>query len=382
MKKLLLPFFVLALSCPAFGLTVSKTMSFENTTRNFLVHTPPGFTTAQHLPLVFNLHGYGSDAAQEEFYSRMSETSDANNFIVVYPNGLNNSWNSGFTVPYNSSPDDVGFISKIIDTMVTLYNIDLNRVYACGMSNGGYQSYRLACDLENRIAAIASVTGVISTLTAFNCTNQSRKMPVLHIHGTVDPLVEYNGSTGSESVEATVNFWVSGNQCSVVNDTFHYPDIDITDSSTVERIHYSSCGDGTEVMFYKITGGGHTWPNATFDYIYGPTNRDFDASLEIWNFFNRFALNGPVNGVEQSKEDLLMDVFPNPSNANFELRIGDFELKQPMSICVLDLSGRKVLKQKIVSVSTIINAEALARGVYLLKVEDEGFSATKKLVKE
>ncbi len=236
-------------------------MSFDNITRSFLVHTPPGFTTAQQLPVVFNLHGYGSDAAQEEFYSRMSETSDANNFIVVYPNGLNNSWNSGFTLPYNSSPDDVGFISKIIDTLVTLYNIDLNRVYACGMSNGGYQSYRMGCDLENRIAAIASVTGVISSLTAFYCNNQSRKVPVLHIHGTMDPLVLYNGSAGSESVEATVSFWVNGNLCSAASDTFHYPDIDVTDSSTVERIHYTNCGDGSEVMFYKITDGGHTWTN-------------------------------------------------------------------------------------------------------------------------
>lgn len=382
MRKYLLLFSAFIFSVSVFGLTVSKTMSFENTTRNFLVHTPPGFTAAQHLPVVFNLHGYGSDAAQEEFYSRMSETSDANNFIVVYPNGIANSWNSGFTVPYNSSPDDVGFISKIIDTMVTLYNIDLNRVYACGMSNGGYQSYRLACDLENRIAAIASVTGVISTLTAFNCTNQSRKVPVLHIHGTVDPLVEYNGSTGSESVEETISFWVSSNQCSVVNDTFHFPDIDVTDSSTVERIHYASCGDGAEVMFYKITGGGHTWPNATFDYIYGPTNRDFDASQEIWNFFNRFTLNGPVNGVEESKSELAMKVFPNPSDANFELRIGDFELKQPMSVSVFDLSGRKFLEQKIISPSFTIHAEALARGVYLLKMEVEGFSATKKIVKQ
>ena len=201
MKKCVPFLLAILFSSSAFSLTVTLHMNFENTDRSFLVHTPPGFNVNQHLSLVFNLHGSGSDGAQEEFYSRMSETSDSNHFVVCYPNGIGNVWNSGFQVPYNSSPDDVGFVSKIIDTLATLYNIDLNRVYSCGMSNGGYQSYRLACDLENRIAAIASVTGELTTLTALNCTNQSRKVPVLHIHGTADPLVNYNGFAGSKSVE-------------------------------------------------------------------------------------------------------------------------------------------------------------------------------------
>ena len=185
MKKLLLfsVFFIMASS--AFSVTITLNMNYQNTARSFLVHLPPGFTNAQHLPVVFSLHGLGSDGPQQEFYSRMSETSDANNFVVCYPNGIGNSWNSGFQFPYNSSPDDVGFVSKIIDTLSALYNIDLSRVYACGMSNGGFQSYRLACDLENRIAAIASVTGCISELTALNCV-LSRKIPVLHIHGTAE----------------------------------------------------------------------------------------------------------------------------------------------------------------------------------------------------
>jgi polyhydroxybutyrate depolymerase len=356
-------------------------MNFENINRNFIVCIPTGFTSTPNLPVVFNLHGYGSDASQQEFYSRMDETADSNHFIVVYPNGIANSWNSGFQFPYNSSPNDVGFISKIIDTLSALYNVNLNRVYACGMSNGGFQSYRLACDLENRIAAIASVTGSTTELTALNCT-LSRKVPVLQIHGTVDPLVPYAGQTGVKSQEDNISFWLGKNTCSSVNDTVQYPNIDVTDSSTVERITYSNCGSGTEVMFYKITGGGHTWPNATFGYIYGPTNRDFDASQEIWDFFNRFTLNGPVSGVEEVASEIEVVVFPNPSEGKYEIRNMKYENEQPVNVSVFDATGRKILEQRAFSSSTEISLTGVGRGIYFLKLEGKDFSASKKLVKE
>ena len=377
----MLAIMAVVISMSAFSITsFTLNMNYENTARDFLVHLPTGFTTAQHLPIVLNMHGLGSNGGQQEFYSRMSETSDANNFVVVYPNGIGNSWNSGFTTPYNSSPDDVGFLSKIIDTLALLYNIDLNRVYATGMSNGGFESYRLACDLENRIAAIAPVAGTISTLTAFNCTNQSRKVPVLHIHGTQDPLVPYGGDVGFKSVEETLSFWLGKDQCSAVSDTIALANINLLDSSTVERIRYQSCGDGTEVWFYKITGGGHTWPNATFGYIYGPTNRDLDASQEIWNFFNRFTLNGP-NRVEEVKEEDAVSVFPNPSEGNYKVQITNYEVEKPMQVSVFDMSGRNVLQQKIVSSSTEINLSAVENGVYFLKIEGKDFFVTKKILK-
>lgn len=361
--------------------TITLNMNYENTARSFLVHFPPGFSNTQHLPLVFNLHGLGSDGPQEEFYSRMSETADTNNFVVCYPNGIANSWNSGFQMPYNSSPDDVGFISKIIDTLNGLYNIDLNRVYCCGMSNGGFQSYRIACDLENRIAAIASVTGSTTELTALNCV-LSRNVPVLQIHGTDDPLVPYNGETGVKSVEDNINFWLGKNACSHISDTLHYPDVDVNDSSTVERIRYTNCANGTEVWFYKITGGGHTWPNAYLSWIYGPTNRDFDASQEIWNFFNRFTLNGQINNSDETKKDIQLLVFPNPGNGRFELQMTNTDVGQPVDGSVYDISGRKVWAQTITKPSVEINLSACRNGVYVLRIAGKNFSVTKKIIKQ
>ncbi len=382
MKKLLLFTMLCACICITQAASVTMAMNFENTPRTFIIHLPASFIAGQSLPLVFNHHGYTSNASQEEFYTKMNATSDANNFIVVYPEGISNAWNSGFTAPYNSSPNDVGFISKIIDTLVTLYNINTNRVYSCGMSNGGFQSYRLACDLENRIAAIASVTGTIATLAATNCA-LTRKVPVMHVHGTADSTVPYAGFTGAYGVEETINFWLGKNGCTTQSDTVDLPNANTTDGTTVKKIRYTNCGDGTEVLFYKVDGGGHTWPSGLIDIpANGPTNRDFDASQEIWDFFNRFTLNGPVSGVEEVTSEIEVAVFPNPSEGKYEIRNMKYENEQPVNVIVCDATGRKVLEQKAFSSSTEINLTGVERGIYFLKLESKGFSASKKLVKE
>ncbi len=377
MRTLLLLLFSVQLFA---GTSVDMYLNYQNTNRHFIVYLPTGYTPGQHLPVVFNLHGYGSDASQQIFYSKMYITADSNHFIMVAPDGLNNSWNSGFTLPYNSSPDDVGFVSEIIDTLYQLYNIDLTRVYACGMSNGGYQSYRLACDLENRIAAIASVTGTISSLTALNCA-LLRKVPVLQIHGTADPLVEYEGSTGSYGIEEAIDFWLAKNQCSTVNDTVWVPDVNTTDSSTVQQIRYRTCGSGTEVWFYKITGGGHSWPNAPISFIYGPTNKDFDASQEIWDFFSKFTLNGAV-GVEEIKQEIKAELLPNPASGSVSLLLSGYGFEKPVNVSVLDVTGRKLLEQKSASASTVINTSSIPAGIYWVNVQGNQFSKTIGLIKQ
>jgi polyhydroxybutyrate depolymerase len=361
------------------GTTVEMDMNYQNTNRHFILYLPTGYTPGEHLPVVFNLHGYGSDASQQIYYSKMYITADSNHFALVAPDGLNNSWNSGFTPPYNSLPDDVGFISKIIDTLYQLYSVDLTRVYACGMSNGGYQSYRLACDLENRIAAIASVTGTTSTLTAYNCA-LSRKVPILEIHGTADPLVEYAGATGYYGVEENISFWLGKNQCSVVNDTVFVPDINTSDSSTVQQIRYRTCGSGSEVWLYKIIGGGHSWPSAPISYIYGPTNRDFDASQAIWDFFNKFTLNGAV-GVVEVHEAVDVQVYPNPVGEKLEISFANTRIKNAV-LQVFDVAGRKVAEQRIEGSHVTLPFASFGKGLYFVKAEGNGFSAVRRVVKE
>jgi polyhydroxybutyrate depolymerase len=376
MRTILLLFFSVQLFA---GSSVDMYLNYQNTDRHFIVYLPNGYTPGEHLPVVFNLHGYGSDASQQIFYSKMYITADSNHFMMVAPDGLNNSWNSGFTPPYNSWPDDVGFISKIIDTLYQLYSVDLARVYACGMSNGGYQSYRLACDLENRIAAIASVTGTISTLTAGNCT-LSRKVPILEIHGTADPLVQYAGAAGYYGVEENISFWLAKNQCSLVNDTVLVPDVNTTDSSTVQQIRYRSCANGTEVWFYKIIGGGHSWPNAPIDFIYGPTNKDLDASQEIWDFFNKFTLNGEV-AVEPVRGEITVSVYPNPVGDKLEVNLQPPHFEN-MQLEVFDATGRVLLRQPDNGMHEVVAVNSFAKGVYVLRIATETSSVVRRFVKE
>lgn len=372
--KFLLP--LLFFTTTAFaGTSVELDMNYEDTSRHFIVYLPNGYTPGAHLPVVFNLHGLGSNAGQQVYYSRMYLTADSNNFILVAPDGLNNSWNSGYTAPYNSFPDDVGFISKIIDTLSLLYQIDLTRVYACGMSNGGYQSYRLACDLENRIAAIASVTGSMTDYMALNCAT-SRKVPVLEIHGTADPLVPYAGNANTYAIEDVMGFWRAKNQCSTQNDTMFVPDIDTTDSSTVQKIHWRICGSGTEVWFYKITGGGHTWPNAPIPYIYGPTNRDIDASQEIWDFFKKFSLPG-ASGITEAQETTL-SIYPNPANEQLYIDCdGVIE-----AITVFNALGEQVQQLSLSSSQAVLSISNWQPGMYFIKVEGQGFAGVKRVVKQ
>lgn len=141
------------------GALLFDTLTFDGLERSFLVFVPAGYDGLEPIPLVLNLHGAGSTAAEQVIYSQLNLVSDTAGFLVVIPDAIDNFWNSGFSFIPPGSPDDVSFLLGLLDSMSTRYNIDPNRIYSTGMSNGGFMSYRLACEASDRIAAIASVTG-------------------------------------------------------------------------------------------------------------------------------------------------------------------------------------------------------------------------------
>ncbi len=253
--------------------------------RAYRLYLPSTYTSDQTIPLVFNLHGLTSDPGQQQLLTQMNEVAEANGFIVCYPKGKNRSWNVNFPFPH-SKEDDVQFISALIDHLKTLYNIDLCRVYACGFSNGGYMSHKLACELSDRIVAIASVSGSIVPAEEDNCT-QSRAVPVLQIHGKADPIVPYKGNFNGLAVEDLVDFWVEKNGCSTQSTKTKIPNNAKLDLSKAIRYDFGDCKDNAAVAFYKVKNGGHTWPGSKL--VLGVTNRDFEASVEIWNFFKQFS---------------------------------------------------------------------------------------------
>ncbi|GAA4053582.1 hypothetical protein GCM10022409_45640 [Hymenobacter glaciei] len=253
---------------------------YDGTTRSYLVHLPSGYTAARAYPLVLNFHGLTSTGAQQQYSSGMDAVSDANGFIVVYPNGLNNSWNAGIN---NANVDDIGFVNRLLDVLAGQYSVDAQRVYATGFSMGGYFSYRLACQLSNRIAAVAPVSG----LQLGSCA-PVRSVPVLHIHGTSDPIVSYSQVAGS------LNYWRNRNGCTAAAQTTSLP-------NGVDLTVYGGCTQGAEVRHYRINGGGHSWPRTSLN-----------GSQVIWTFFNRFTLN-----VQPSNPAPVVSITAPASNAAF-----------------------------------------------------------------
>lgn len=377
MKNLLLLLGHLLLSVLVFGQNSTVTFTYGGVQRTYNVHLPTGYTSGQHLPLVLNLHGYGQTNSQQELYTNMNATADANSFVVIYPAGLNNSWNIGAAGVYHFGTDDVGFLSKVIDTAQTLYGIDPKRVYACGLSNGGYMSHRLACELSDKVAAIAAVAGCLTDSMAYYC-NATRKVPVMQIHGTADPIVPYTGAVASLSTEETVAFWASFDLCGTTSDTTNLPNTDATDGCTVQKIDYPNCADNSRVLLYKIINGGHTWPNGTINVpTNGNTDRDIDANTEIWNFFKQYTLDGNVGINQPVPSEQQIQIFPNPANQTITVQMR----KLPNTVAnIYTLNGR-LAKSAPLSNSQTIPTQDLPNGVYLLQITNgQQPLANKKLV--
>ena len=333
-------------------------------------------------------------------YSQMNLVADTAGFIVVYPNADTasyppNTWNSGIydspIAPPNPNINDVGFLSALIDTLAKHYTIDTNRIYSCGFSNGGFMSFKLACQLSNRIAAIASVAGVISNTTASGC-NCSHSIPVLIINGTADGIVPYAGSTGWHSVEQTVSFWTTHNLCSE-SDTTSLPDTDILDGCTVQRIRFSDSSGNHRVVVHKVINGGHSWPGGDKSHLYlswgniGKTNGDINASAEIWNFLKTYELSQPTMGVSLSRcriEFSLFQNYPNPFNPSTTIR---YELPKSsvVRLNVYDMLGREVSvlvnERRDAGVHEVkFDGSGLSSGVYFCRMRAGDFLSTKRML--
>lgn len=368
-KHLIAILFLFSFSLEISAQTLTGTIVHDGITRNYILHLPAGYDESIAYPFVYNLHGFTSTAQQQQFYSEMDQTADENGFIVCYPNGVGTSWNVGWN--FGSTADDVGFLETLADVLVEDYSINSDRLYACGMSNGGFMSYILACEASDKFAAIASVTGAMVPSALASC-NGMRYVPVMQIHGTADPTVDYNGSFISAPVEEVVTFWADRNGCNLSPETIDIEDVDPTDGCTAERITYADCDDGATVIFYRIDGGGHTWPDAALTI--GTTNRDFNASQEIWNFFSQFDINGVIlsNSADIDKVQT-PKVSPNPTSDvviinNIPSGVG--------TLTVIDINGKIVKSWPAPKkVSTQIDVSDLAQGLYFV-VMGEGLQRT------
>ncbi len=253
-------------------------IEFAGVQRIAHVHVPASYVATVPSAVVLDFHGYTSNGSQEEILTSMNEKGDKENFIAVHPEGLDMSWNAGACCGTSATNmvDDVGFVGEIIDQLESKLCIDPQRVFAAGMSNGGFLSHRLGCELSDRIAAIAPVAGVLGVPT---CT-PTRPVPVIGFHGTADALVPYNGDTALNfpPVLDTYQGWVTRNGCDTTSvETFNNVD------STCQT--WSGCSAGADVTLCTVQGGGHAWPGGfPIPGVY--TTPNLVATDALWTFFS------------------------------------------------------------------------------------------------
>lgn len=370
--KIILSLSFLVICALAWTQTTTHTLTYEDSIRDYRLYVPAAYDGSEAVPLLFNLHGYTSNNFEQENYGDFRDIADTANFIIIHPNGtfdLNGErwWNS-YEVP--GAIDDVAFLSHLIDVIDADYNIDLNRVYSTGMSNGGFMSFELAC-ATNRFTAVASVTGSMPINRPGTC-NPARTTPAMQIHGTADNVVPYNGSAQFAAVEDVVDFWVDHVNANTTPVVTNLPELDPNDPTSTEWFVYENGDQNATVEHFKVTNGGHTWPGAPFNI--GVTSQDFNASVEIWRFFSQYN-SATLSTSSETIDDFEVTVFPNPSQDGKIKIKSDYALD---AIKVTDVLGKSILEKTPKTNS--FELELKDRGVYFISISTKAKQVTKRVV--
>ena len=272
----------------AVAATAEYGLEIGGMTRRYLVRLPTAHDGKTSLPVVINLHGSGSDPAEELEVTGMDRAADREGFAVLAPYAAVEFAPGEFTwnVPVEPNlPDDVGFIAAMIEDAARRAPLETDRVYVTGFSGGGRLASELACRLPDRIAAVAAVGGLRSPA---HCDDAP--VPVIAFHGTADPVNPWAGGGPTywdHSVDTATAAWVRRNRCRAQPTT-------IAVDNLVTKFDYHPCADGAAVVLYRIEGGGHTWPGSGYDFPesrFGRGTPELDATRLIVEFFLR--LQGP-----------------------------------------------------------------------------------------
>lgn len=293
-----------AVEGPARPGTTNRVVRSGGMERCYLLYVPASYDPSQPAPVVLSLHGFASLPQGQHHLARWEKVADREGFWVVYPQG------TGFPLRWNAFPalspspvDDVQFISDLLADLASIAAVDPARVYASGMSNGGSMAHRLACDLSDTIAAAGVVAG--PAVNPPDDCMPSRPVPMMAFYGTADPLVPYEGggrfygvlarrqALSPDQADSEPTFlpaeqwianWAERNGCDPTPES-------IAPHGDASGQRYVDCRAGSDVIFYTIDGGGHTWPGGS-NISLGKTSSDIDASQTMWEFFKDHPLAG------------------------------------------------------------------------------------------
>lgn len=259
----------------------SEVLLHNDIDREYILYIPDSYDGSTSVPLMLNFHGFGGSASNFMANADMHPIAESNNFILVYPQGScsegSSHWNPCPIGGDNkSTADDVGFIESLIEKISSQYNVDHERIYAAGYSNGSMMAYGLANYKSELIAAVASVSGAM-----LDCIGPtSHPMPVVHFHGTSDEVIPYDGNGYYNAVQSTLDYWIHFNNANTT------PSIYTDNSGTliVDHYVYDQGDNSVSVEHYKYNGGEHSWFNTTY--------QGQNTSELIWSFVSRYDING------------------------------------------------------------------------------------------
>jgi polyhydroxybutyrate depolymerase len=344
------------------------TLHYDDLDRTYLLHVPSSYDGASSAPLVVALHPFGNSGSGFESTTGFSDKADENNFIVVYPNGTGDtrSWNGGNCCGFamEDTIDDVGFISALIDTISANYNIDSTRIFATGFSNGSIIAYRLAAELSDKIAAIATGSG---QMMLDEC-DPIRAVPIMHLHAPDDGVVPYEGGSIFPPVESIIDVWVEINGCKTDPDT-------IVNSGSLMVRKWAAQSSNADIVLFTTPTGGHPWLSS------------IPATDSVWAFFEAHPLD-PSTVVPENLAVptglVLKQIYPNPFNAKTTIY---FSLSRPerVTLKVFDQLGSEVAVLLSEEMGTgehkfDFDSKNLPTGVYFFRIKAGTFLDSKKLV--
>ncbi len=284
-----------------FGLAANaqtqQTFEYGGIERTYYLDLPADLATGA--PLVFVLHGYTSSAWVIRNYSGWSTIAANEGVAVCYPqgtldyNGISH-WNANMGI---STTNDHGFLVALAQHLQETYSLSTESTYSCGMSNGGYMSYSLACNHPDVFRAVGSVTGAMSQYDFYNC-NPDEVVPIIHLHGTADYIVSYNngvggGTWGNTGVPEIIDLWTGMMGTTEVYET-DLPNLEVVNLSSVEFFRYCGAPGGQEFHHYRVSGGGHDWFG-----VWG--NQDIESTELLWDFFQSHCA-GEFTSIEEEPQ--------------------------------------------------------------------------------
>ncbi|MCO5234549.1 MAG: T9SS type A sorting domain-containing protein [Chitinophagales bacterium] len=376
MKKILFFTFILFQFAPSIVKAgyFNNTLQIDGVTRDFRVYLPQNYSPDQSYSLVIGIHGLGDNMTNfANAFWEFKEIADSQNIILAFPQGTDNlilgtGWNAaaGNLGIYPSEQyNDVGFIDSLTDKMQREYPIIKEKTYLFGFSNGGFMVQRMACQSNERYAAIASIAGTIGN-KVYDC-NPSRTLPILHFHGTADLNVGYTINLFGINVDELLKKWQKINGCDPTPISINIPNTKV-DGYFVTQYVYQNCNERLE--FFKIHNADHILLNAQ--------KNDISYSEVMWNFFNP-----PIvpTAIKENLSSASINIFPIPTRDKINIQMPPNIQNNFLNISIFDYTGKQVYHSSN-NISGIhqIDCSQLPNGMYLITATDGQQLASEKFI--